>query len=150
MKKLIVLLLPIVLFACGNNGEEKSSANTTPDPQVALNVLNGYVANCNAMKDSEEWVKNQPLLTADFKAAYHQMITDAWEDDPELGLGFDPIFNAQDYPEKGFKLASGTSPDNSMVVLEGIDMNMTVKVKLKEVNGKWLVDGAGVIRLVDK
>jgi hypothetical protein len=152
MKKIIFLLLTTTLFSCETplKDQHVSQQETLPDQQVAFKVLNDYVSNCNSMKSEEAWVENNELLTTDFKEAYKKMMQEAWEDDPELGLGFDPIVNAQDYPEKGFKLASGKSSDSSIVILEGIDMDMTVKVKLKEIKGKWLVDGMGVIRMPEK
>ncbi|WP_343632968.1 hypothetical protein [Fluviicola sp.] len=153
MKKIWLLFLVSALFSCGNSIEtkkENTARESEVDRKIALEVLNDYVASCNALEDPEKWVSTNPLLTADFKSAYQKMIKDAREEDPELGLGFDPIFNAQDYPDKGFTIASGKSSDDSVVVLEGIDMKMTVKVRLKAVNGKWLVDGAGVIRMDDK
>ncbi len=145
----MTLLFIATLFSCETSVKttENSQNKTEMDPQVALDVMNDYVANANAGKDAEKWVKNQKLLTDDFKKDYRKMMEDAWKDDPEMGLGFDPIFNAQDYPEKGFEIKSVDSK-TGLVTLQGLDWpDFIVATKLIEVNGEWLVDGAGVIRI---
>jgi hypothetical protein len=148
MKEILTLLLVAVLFSCSNSAEKKAFAiqETKMNPEVALKVINDYVASCNEMKDADEWVRNNEWLTEDFKKEYHKIMQEAREADPELGLGFDPIFNAQDYPEKGFQMISLQKSNDSMVTLKGIDMDISVKVRLKEINGKWLVDGMGAVR----
>jgi hypothetical protein len=149
MKLLMTILLVATLFSCDTSVKkaESSPDKTEMDLLVALKVLNSYTANCNALKDAGKWVENQELLTEEFKKDYQKMMKEAWEDDPEMGLGFDPVFNAQDYPEKGFKFMRERRPENSKVDLQGIDSDLIVTVRLKEVNGKWLVDGMGVIRM---
>ncbi len=145
----MTLLIIATLFSCETSDKttENSQNKTEMDPQVALDVMNDYVANANAGKDAEKWVKNQQLLTDDFKKDYRKMMEDAWKDDPEMGLGFDPIFNAQDYPEKGFEIKSVDS-ETGLVTLQGVYWpEFIVATKLSQVNGVWLVDGAGVIRM---
>jgi hypothetical protein len=148
MKKGMVLLLVITLFSCGNSVKttDNSPKKKELDPQVALEVMNDYIENCNARKDSGKWVENQKLLTEDYKKDYKKMMREAWEDDPEMGLGFDPILDAQDYPDEGFKISSKKSSDDSIIILEGKDGEI-VNVRLVDVNGKWFVDGTGVIRM---
>ncbi len=147
----MLLLLVSSLFSCETSVETTKSSleKIEIDPQVALDVLNDYVANCNAMKDAGKWVENQKLLTDDFKKDYKKMMKEAWENDPEMGLGFDPIFDAQDYPDDGFKISSKKSSDDSIIILEG-ENGENVNVRLVEMNGKWLVDGAGAIRIPEK
>lgn len=149
MKKAMILLVVIGLFSCETSVEtsENSTDKTEMDPQVALDVMNDYVANCNALKDPEKWVENQKFLTEDFKKEYKQMMKEAWEDDPEMGLGFDPIFNAQDYPEKGFSIMA-KNQKKGVVTLQGVDLpDFVVVTRLVAVDGQWLLDGAGVIRM---
>lgn len=152
MKKLMTLLFIATLFSCETSVKTTDSSpnKTEMDPQVALEVMNAYVANCNALKDAEKWLENQKLLTDDFKNDYKKMMKEAWENDPEMGLGFDPILDAQDFPEKGFEIKSVDSK-TGLVVLQGVDWpDFIVATKLVEVNGKWLVDGAGAIRMPEK
>lgn len=145
----MTLLVIATLFSCETSVKttENSQNKTEMDPQVALDVMNDYVSNCNALKDAGKWVENQGLLTREFKKDYKNMMEEAWKDDPEMGLGFDPIFNAQDYPEKGFEIKSVDSK-TGVVTLQGVDWpDFIIATKLVEVNGKWLMDGAGVIRM---
>ena len=149
MKKLMMLFLGVALFSC-ETSVETTSGQAGLDPQVAEDVLNQYVWACNDSKEPEEWVENQTLLTDDFKRDYKKMMEEAWKNDPELGLGFDPIFNAQDYSEKGYELSSFDSK-TGLVVLQGVDYpDYKVKLLVKLVGNKCLVDGAGVIRMSDK
>lgn len=151
MKFLLITIL-FTFVSCGTptNNPDNSTGEKEMDPQIALDVMNDYVENCNARKDSDKWVENQKLLTDDFKKDYRKMMEDAWKDDPEMGLGFDPIFNAQDYPEKGFEIKSVDSK-TGLVTLQGIDWpDFNVVTRLTKVNGMWLLDGAGVIRMLRK
>ena len=67
---------------------------------------------------------------------------------PELGLGFDPIFDAQDYPDIGYRIKSFDSK-TGIVQLESSDnLGYHAKVRVKLIGNKTLVDGAGVIRMV--
>nr|WP_294859804.1 hypothetical protein [uncultured Fluviicola sp.] len=149
MKKIMTLLIIATLLSCETSVEKtKHSQNKTAiNPQVALEVMNDYVENANARKDAGKWVRNQELLTDNFKKDYEKMMREAWENDPEMGLGFDPVLDAQDFPEKGFEIKSVDSK-TGLITLQGVDWpEFVVFTKLTEVNGQWLVDGAGVIRI---
>lgn len=144
MKLLTTLIFLATLFACDTPTKEISKDF---DAQISLEVLNDYVANCNDLKDPGKWVENHKLLSKDFKKDYKEMMVQAYKDDPELGLGFDPILNAQDYPEKGFEIVS-KDPESGMVKLQGVGgIGFEIDTRLVEVNGQWLLDGAGVIRI---
>lgn len=152
MKILMILLLITSLFSCETSVTHTQSTQTKNelDPQVALDVMNDYVASCNALKDAGKWVENSELLTDDFKKDYKQLMKEAWEDDPEMGLGFDPIFNAQDYSEKGYVISS-FDEKSGLVILKGVDSpDYKVKLLVKMVDDHCLVDGAGVIRIAEK
>ena len=116
----------------------------------AVAFLNAYVANCNKEKGAlkvDEWVISSKLTTTRFKTELKKMVAEAYEEDPELGLDADPIFDAQDYPDKGFELDSFDSQTN-YVVVKGKgwpDFKLTVKMVLE--NNSWLVDGCGVINV---
>lgn len=43
-----------------------------------------------------EWVQRNPIVTESFKRAYNGTVEIAKKEDLEMGLGFDPIFDAQD------------------------------------------------------
>lgn len=149
MKNLLILFVAATLFSC------ETSVESTPekaglDPQVALDVMNDYVSACNELKDPGKWVEKHRLLTKEFKRDYKKLIKEAYEADPEMGLGFDPIFNAQDYSEKGYELNSFDSK-TGLVVLQGVDSpDFKTRLVVKLVGDKCLVDGAGVIRMPEK
>lgn len=147
MKLSMIAMLLLTLFACGTSIKDKEQVEMEMDAHIALNVINEYVANCNALKDPGKWVENHKLLSKEFKKDYKELIAEAYKNDPELGLGFDPIFNAQDYPEKGFEVSS-VLPKERMVILRGIDMpDFILTTRLVETGNQWLLDGAGVVRI---
>jgi hypothetical protein len=117
---------------------------------VALAFINAYVDNCNKIKKAVgavEWVNTNKLVTKAFKTELKKIMDEANKADPVMGLDFDPLFNAQDYPDKGFELDSIDNNGNSLI-LNGKDW-MTFKLKIKVVNekGRWLVDGCGIINM---
>ena len=75
------------------------------------------------------------------------MIEEAFKIEPELGLDFDLIFDAQDYPDEGFELESFDNKTNYVVVKgkNWTDFRLTIKMVLE--NNKWLVDGCGIINI---
>lgn len=97
--------------------------------------------------DVDKWINNSTLLTDKFKSSYNKILADAYKDEPEVGLDFDPIFNGQDYPDKGFKITKYDSA-SGFVTLVGIDWkDFIVTVKIVFLKNKWLVDGAGIINI---
>ena len=175
MMKQIIFVTTLFLFvSCGQgsgvgtkNIDKDSSGQTNTNEQsvittetkndedkmpidIALTFINSYVVNCNKMKESIgiiEWVNSNNLTTHSFKTEVKSMIEEAFKIDAELGLGFDPIFDAQDYPDEGFELESFDSKTN-FIVLKGkdwTDFKLTIKVVLE--NNKWLVNGCGVVNI---
>ena len=123
-------------------------SNTPVD--IALAFIDSYVDNCNKMRESIgiiEWVNSSNLTTTYFKTEVKTMIEEARKIDPELGLSFDPIFDAQDYPDEGFELESFDSKTNFIVVKGKNWANFKLTIKMVLENNKWLVDGCGVINI---
>ncbi len=166
-KKIIILIVGgLTLFlvhACGNPQTDEHSTTVTEDvqtnltntedkTQVALSFLNGYVENCNLMSESIgviDWVNANALVTSNFKSALTKIMDEAFASDPELGLGADPLFDAQDWPEEGFELDVMDEASN-LITLKGINWpDFRVTVKVMEENGKWLVDGCGMVNMED-
>ncbi len=159
MKILTFLALIFGLISCGqpkeNNSDSKKesiSLKNSSQSEIALRFINEYVENCNKMKNAIgiiEWVNSNHLTTESFKSELVRIITEANNTDPELGLGFDPIFDGQDYPEKGFKLESIDNKTNYLI-LQGIDWNQfRLRMKIRNVNGEWLVEGCGIVNIPD-
>jgi hypothetical protein len=143
-------VLLLLLIACNTKTDNKSIVtNESVNNEVALIFINGYVNFCNQKnleKNSEKWIEGNELATGQFKMAYKEIIENAAKDDPEIGLGFDPIFDAQDYPEKGFEFLK--SDNDGYITLKGIDWpDFTIVIKLKSVGDKLMVDGAGIINV---
>ncbi|HEV8504587.1 MAG TPA: hypothetical protein VGQ53_04275, partial [Chitinophagaceae bacterium] len=94
-----------------------------------------------------EWIKQNSLLTDNFKNRYKTLSDSAQKKDPELGLGSDPIFDAQDFPEKGFSLLKIDTLKRYVTVAGNDWKEFELVLKVAQENNKWLVDGAGVINI---
>jgi hypothetical protein len=148
----------LLLTSCGDSTKtnpESTNTETTVTAkdatfENALTFINGYVDNCNKIQEAIgaiDWVNSNALATASFKTELKKMMDEATEKDPEMGLGADPLFDAQDYPEKGFELESFDEKTNYLTVKgkEWPDFKLTMKVI--EENGNWLIDGCGMVNI---
>jgi hypothetical protein len=115
----------------------------------ALAFINSYVENTNKMGQAVEtrkWVNSNDLSTSGFKTELNKILDEAYRKEPEVGLDFDPILDAQDNPNI-FGLESFDETTNYLVV-KGKDWpEFKVTMKIKEENGRWLVDGCGFINI---
>ncbi len=159
MRTLLFTFTTIAILSCSTqtdtNKLPSTSTNKTqaaPDFKVALKFINDYVAFCNSTSRQTadtNWVRNHSLLTDNFKKAYYDLINKARMDDPEMGLGFDPIFDAQDFPDKGFVVAT-TDTLNGFLTVKGKDRSdFFLTLKVVDHKGNYLVEGAGVINIPD-
>ena len=170
MKKLMFLfLMSICIISCnqgsgnksnetedqsieGQNTEEATDLLTVSQTDLALNFINEYVHFLNNYDENislSYWVNSSKLVTEDFKKELTKMIDEANEEDPEWGLGFDPILDAQDNPD-GFELLS-FDPTTNLIELKGKEWeDFEVTVKTKFVNGEWLVDGCGAVNVPEE
>jgi hypothetical protein len=157
MRSLIIAGFCLGLFSC--NSETKTNPEVSaesvekpiiPDFNVALTFINDYTNFCtkaDRRTTDTEWIKQNPLLTDNFKNRYRSLLDSAQKKDPELGLDSDPIFDAQDFPEKGFTILR-IDTLNRYVTVAGNDWKeFELVLKLDRQNDKWLVDGAGVINV---
>lgn len=163
MNKLILFFI-LTFVSCKENAtyqQSNDNQHQSPDIEnsveaqksVALKFINSYVENANLMGkaiETRKWVAQNTLVTESFKKVVTEMIDEAEKDDPELGLGFDPIFDAQDYPEEGFQVEQMDEKMN-LVTVSGKKWNdFKLKIKLTLINGNWLVDGAGAVNISSK
>lgn len=160
IKQCIGLLVVSLILSCNvntesketliNNSKESTKKNDNEAADVALKFINAYTDNCNKMKESLgiiEWVEASQLTTTNFRTDLKALISQANGYDATSGLEADPIFDAQDYPEKGFELDSFDHETN-LAVLKGKDWaDFKLKIKLVFENEKWLVDGCGSINI---
>lgn len=164
MKTLVILISLISLISCNQstNTFEKTNVIEEKKPHkilkfdynVALKFINEYTENCNNqigdtlnLWNTELWIQNNKYLSKDFKSKYKSIIETAKKNEPELGLDFDPILDAQDFPEKGFTIYEIDSI-NQFVKVKGIDWDefkLTLKVINK--NNTTFVDGVGIVNM---
>lgn len=159
--KLLIFISTLILFVAWgqrsnteptkevSSTESKIDKNQMP-VDIALTFINSYVDNCNKMKESIgiiKWVNSNHLTTHRFKTEVKKMIEEAYKIEPEVGLDADPIFDAQDYPDKGFELESFDSNTNFIVVRGKNWQDFKLTIKMVFENDKWLVDGCGIINI---
>jgi hypothetical protein len=153
----LLILATIVFLSCSRQNETNTTSSSTtnksestPDNNVALTFINDYALFCEPKSpptNDTNCIRNNSLLTNNFKSTYYNLIHSARKDDPEMGLGFDPIFDAQDFPDKGFVMVKSDSKDG-FVTVKGKDWpEFTLVLKIVVQNGKSLVDGSGVINI---
>jgi len=121
--------------------------------ETARKFMNEYKAYCDTGSSGKsksavvQWVQKNPSVTDAFKSAHKKLILNGWKKDPEVGLGFDPIFDAQDYPDKGLKIQA-CDHRSGLVTLRGVDMDeYKVVVKVIKTGKSPLVDGAGAVNM---
>ena len=163
MKKLVLLIaIGFCIISCGQgsgnktdgkmdqNTEDSRETLTEGELDFALEFINGYIDYCNNYDENislVDWVNSNKLVTAEFKKELSRIIDEANREDPEWGLGADPILDAQDYDESGLEIAS-FDPLSNLIYLRGKKWNeFEVKMRAKSVDGKWLVDGSGFINM---
>lgn len=169
MKYILSVSLTLMLLSCESK-KENSTEITTPhtesaavnvakekvetvaklEPQVAVDFLNSYIKNCNSGDENNgivEFIQSSPLATKQFKSNLKKLIADAFAEDPVMGLGFDPLFDAQDYPDAGVELLDFNS-ETGYLTVKGIKWkDFKVTMKVVEQNGKTMVDGCGVVNI---
>lgn len=85
-----------------------------------------------------------PRITPELRQAHHSLLDSARRADPELGLGFDPILDAQDNPDSGFHAVAVDS--EGYVRVDGPD-GFTVTVHLELRGSRCRVTGSGRLRI---
>ena len=158
--KIFFVIVVFVSISCGQSdktNEVVASINTETQVsqrdkkvEVALIFINDYVGNSNKVNQAieiVEWVNSNGLTTKAFKIELKKIIDSAYKQDPELGLEADPIFDAQDYPSKGFVLEFIDEKKN-YIMLKGIDWpEFKLALKVVEEDNSWLVDGCGNVNI---
>jgi hypothetical protein len=158
-RQISYILISILFISCGQTKDNNSSSVNKTESAISTNIakidnalkfINDYVENCSKMNkaiNTIDWVNSNHLATENFKSELTRIIYEANKIDPELGLDFDPIFNAQDFPDKGFELEFIDTTSNFLIV-KGIDENQfRLTMKVKKENENWLVDGCGIVNI---
>lgn len=155
-KSYISFLLILSIFSCGLQGQSSIEKEPEIDPKVALNFINQYTGMLQthfpALEEAAgtlEWVEAHPDASEDFKKALEDLLDEAEKEAPGFGLGFDPILDAQDFPDDGFVLYQ-VHEAGGYVTVEGKTWDdFRVRIKLIWDQGKWWVDGAGIVNIPD-
>ena len=153
MRILTIFLLGFIILSCHTTeskrepSEMAKSQSIEPYYQVAIKFINDYLDFSNDLNSEIgliEWVNQRHDVTREFKNELNRILEEAEKNDPELGLGFDPVLDAQDSPNR-FKLDKAES---EYLIVKGenwTEFRLTLKMKL--IDNKWLVDGAGIINV---
>lgn len=158
MKKLICLFSILLLIACKEDARVNDPAKISSEIEtdhskdiskgigVAEKFINDYVANCNRMKEAVpvlEWIMARHDASEEFKQAAKKLVEEAYEADPELGLGYDPVFDGQDYDDSGYSAEGG---DPSKIIVRGkTESGFIVPMSVEKTNGNWMVTMCGAI-----
>lgn len=165
MKYLCILVFLISLLACQSDKKnankasgldlpntdlyeplENEASSANENYQAALDFLNAYIENIDNLQVLE-FVESSPLATESFKTELENIVIRAWEENPEIGLGFDPLFDAQDYPSEGVELYE-FHPETGYVIVKGVEWDdFRVAMKVVNENGHILVDGCGAVNI---
>ena len=162
MKKSLLVTICFLIVGYVSIGQTNNSIKVTPaikeskpapDFNVALKFINDYISFCVAEDNKQtslsedDWVAKSQLVTKNFKNTYKKLTTDALKKDSVLGLDFDPILDAQDYPEKGCSILKQDLNTGYVTMVGNGWKDFTVTLRIVYQNNKWLVDGAGIINI---
>jgi hypothetical protein len=144
-------MLTILIFtSCERKFDNNSQNERQSSAQiVALEFINDYAEFSKTNKSESaavKWIETNELPTSKFKNSHKQLLERARQEDEEMGLGFDPIFNAQDFPDGGF-ITSRLYDEGYMSGKGKNEPEFKVMIRMKMVNNKWMVDGAGVVNI---
>lgn len=117
-----------------------------PDYDKGLLFINEYLAYIDLNGDSNitDWINNRNDVSSNFKKELNQLVYEGKKADPELGLGFDPIIDAQDNPGEVQILHQ----DKNYLTVQGVEMPaFKLTLKLVKLDTTWFIDGSGIINI---
>ena len=76
-------------------------------------------------------------MTDKFKTTYRNLLDSARKADPELGLDFDPIFDAQDFDDKGFSIMTADTNTGYVTVIGNKWKEFTLVLKVVFQDNKY-------------
>lgn len=156
MRTILSILLALALSsgqgsACRYSSLVPETKQThEPDYHLGVQFINDYLTylrHAYAGVSLVQWVNGRTDVTPEFKQELQRIMDEALANDPEYGLGFDPLLDAQDYPS-AFELVH---TDSVFLVVKGTDwpeFQLTLKMEL--IGTAWLVDGSGVINVPEE
>ncbi len=165
MKYMLTLVFSISLLACQTDNKKSSKAEALDLPntdlyepleseassenenyQAGLEFINSYIESIDHL-EILEFVRTSSLATVEFTDKLENMIILGYEENPRIGLLADPIFDAQDYPPKGFELHE-FDPQTGYVIVKGVEWeDFKVAMRVVSEDGHILVDGCGAVNM---
>lgn len=139
MMKILAAVVLAFALSLPAMADDKAEATKVVDSFFA-----SYVAAMLKTEDGEKVVKKSSQLSPGFKKVYAALMAKAWKDEPELGLGYDPILCGQDFPDAGYSVKSLRLKETTgSAVISSKDENFkqTIPVLLVKEDGKWLIHG---------
>ena len=136
----------MILFFIGCQSKSKKEIAKTPPEAIGLKFINDHINNIGDL-GMVEWVESHPATTEKFKNKLKKLFDDAEKEAPGYGLGFDPILDAQDYPNDGFNLQSIDTVSGYMRVVGKDWESFVVTIKLIKEKGLWMIDGCGMVNI---
>ena len=154
-----------ILTSCTNINTTSNSSKEQPkvenkittdneDIDIALQFIKEYIDFTNPTNNSnlttDEWIEKNQVLTANFKKEYKLLLKKALEDNPELGLEFDPILDAQDFPDDAYTKANSIAYNGYIKMFSKTMKDYYILVKIIDQNGVKMIDGCGAINIPEK
>jgi hypothetical protein len=135
--------LPAIVFAFAlippAFADDKADATKVVDSFYA-----NYITAIIKRERGEKVVQRSPQLSPAFKKVYAELQAKAWKEDPELGLGYDPIICGQDFPDAGYAVKTIELKGNTgsaVAVSKDKNFEGSIPVTLVTIDGKWFING---------
>ena len=140
MKTLLLLAVAFAIMPVpAARADDKTEATA-----VVNSFYASYVTAMTKRENGEKVVQKSPQLSAGFKKAHAALMRKAWKENPESGLGYDPIVCGQDFPDAGYAVTSITLEEtkgSAVVSSKDKTFKNTIRVSLIKLDGKWLING---------
>lgn len=148
MRLLLTISSIFILFSC-DTATKTAKARQTVDCNIALKFINDYAKICEPSAkpiNTDEWLKQNSLLTDNFKTCYQFVIDSGFKAERNVGLDFDPIFDGNDFPSK-FEIVN-CDDQNGYATVKGVDWpDFVLVLKLIKQDGNTLIEGSGIINI---
>lgn len=136
MKHLLLATLGLFVASFSFAADSKG----TPG-EVAQAFMDSYIEDANraGKSDPEKLIQSTPYVTDGLKKAHAKVFKQELVD-------ADPILNAQDFPDKGFKVTKvKIEGEKAQVTYEAREegWDQTIKAQMVLVKGKWLIAHIG-------
>jgi|WetSurMetagenome_2_1015567.scaffolds.fasta_scaffold00151_46 hypothetical protein len=145
--RIILFLLAVILFPVFSHADCMQKAEVANSFMNEYKMYSDTVINAKTNETAIQWVRRNPMVTNSFRKTHRKIVLHEAGYDPEMVSDYDPVFNAEDSPEKGF-LVHWCDDKSNYVTLKGVDWDaFRVVVKVIRTKKGWLIDGAGAVNI---